>query len=242
MSGNDDDDDYHFANVGKYGSLTLDRLNVRGFNSAFNVAGTVTAKGSSFTNNLIKYLVVKGYGGAFRIFGGSLIATNCHFGANEADNISGHSTNDIYAVQSSYVELNNSGRPVAYLENSYLKTSNFWKSNIFMSGGYFEDAFEQGTEEVDFAAFNVSDDESLNALYGFLNNHSVSCLYINFTGDYDFYMTPYFDRNLAVIFNSNGFNVRLIDTFPGLLSIGPSSTMTFIGFNFDGYRFVNEGT
>ena len=40
VSGNDDDD-YHFANVGRYGVLALNNLTVSGFNSAFNVAGSV---------------------------------------------------------------------------------------------------------------------------------------------------------------------------------------------------------
>ena len=36
--------------------------------------------------------------------------------------------------------------------------------------------------------------------------------------------------------------MRFVDTFPGILTIGKSTTMTFIGFNFNGYRFLNEGS
>lgn len=45
LSGNDLNDDYHFANIGKYGYLTLNSLTVSKFNTAFFVQGHCFFKG-----------------------------------------------------------------------------------------------------------------------------------------------------------------------------------------------------
>ena len=70
LTGNGISDDYHFAYVPNYGSLTLINLTLSGFNTAILNYGTFTAINCTFKDNKIKYAMKNGdFGGAIRNFG-----------------------------------------------------------------------------------------------------------------------------------------------------------------------------
>ena len=235
VGGNDDNDDYHFAFVGKYGSLTLNDVELRNFNTALYVTGGVFANHSVFRDNVIDHNYYDGDdGGVFRAFGGSVICHDCSFIGNGGDD----DTDDFYAELSSYVEFRNCSSPEGRMKDSYLKCTLVDKKNVNLKGdSIFERAFEDGFEDVDFVVFNVSDDASYNAVFDYLTNHTVSCLYINFTGDYVFNLSDVFERKMSVVFMNNGFDVSFDE-----MKIEKSSTLSFINFNFDDVKIVNKGS
>ncbi len=234
ISGNAVNKDYHLAFVGTYGSLTLNDLNIGNFNTALYVTGSLYANNTTFTGNAIHYSVVGGdVGGAIRSFCGSVVCHYCNFLGNAA----GGNLNDIYAELSSYVEIKHCLQPYVQMKDSYLKCSLYDKENIEYTNCFYEDAFEDDFSTSDFEVFNVSDDVSYNAVLTYLNNHTVSCLMINFTNIYTFNFTGAFDRSMSVVFQNNGFDVGF-----NRLNIGRSSTMTFINFDFGGKSVINKGS
>lgn len=115
VGGNDDNDDYHFAFVGKYGSLTLNDVELRNFNTALYVTGGVFANHSVFRDNVIDHNYYDGDdGGVFRAFGGSVICHDCSFIGNGGDD----DTDDFYAELSSYVEFRNCSSPEGRMKDS----------------------------------------------------------------------------------------------------------------------------
>ena len=209
--------------------------------------GTVFSKGSKFSDNVIKHKTFRGdYGGVFRSFGGTVICHSCSFLSNGASDIDGHSTDDIFADISSYVEIKDCSpsSPSGYVQNSYLKCNSVTKDKFnCVESCVYENAFEENYNFSDFISFNVSDDKSYNAVLDYLSNHSVSSLFINFTGDYDFVVQPPFDRSMSVIFKNNGFDVRFKDRDGGdKLEITRSISLHFIDFTFDNVMIANRGT
>ena len=70
LTGNGVSDDYHFAYIPNYGSLTLINLTLSGFNTAILNFGTFTAINCTFKDNVIHHsVVIYDYGGAIRNFG-----------------------------------------------------------------------------------------------------------------------------------------------------------------------------
>ncbi len=70
LTGNGISDDYHFAYVPYYGSLTLINLTLSGFNTAILNYGTFTAINCTFKDNTINHKIkAYDYGGAIRNFG-----------------------------------------------------------------------------------------------------------------------------------------------------------------------------
>ena len=118
------------------------------------------------------------------------------------------------------------------MQNSYLKCNSVTKDKFTcVESCVYENAFEENYNFSDFISFNVSDDKSYNAVLDYLSNHSVSSLFINFTGDYDFVVQPPFDRSMSVIFKNNGFDVRFKDRDGGdKLEITRSISLHFIDF------------
>ncbi|WP_407409064.1 hypothetical protein [Methanobrevibacter sp.] len=238
MTGNDDDDDYHLAYIGKYGSLKISGLVVERFNTAFFVTGSFEAYTSTFVDNVIDYSTVNGdYGGVFRSHGGKVTCHSCWFKGNRADNIGDYSTSDFYADMSSSVDLRIcNGKPQGYMAgNSYLKSDAFSMQNVH--GYTYYEKFEENYQTDDFKIFNVSDTNSYNNLRNYFSNHKVKSLYINFTGDYDFDLHPVFDRAMAIVFNSNGHKVKF-----NRMTIESPSTMTFIGFDFENLMVNIKGS
>ena len=238
MTGNDDDDDYHLAYIGKYGSLKISGLVVERFNTAFFVTGSFEAYSSTFLDNVIDYSTVSGdYGGVFRSHGGKVTCHSCWFEGNRADNIGDYSTSDFYADMSSSVDLRIcNGKPQGYMAgNSYLKSDTFSMQNVH--GQTYYEKFETNYKTSDLAIFNVSDTNSYNKLRNYFADHAVKSLYINFTGDYDFDLHPVFDRAMAIVFNSNGYKVKF-----NRMTIESPSTMTFIGFDFDNLMVNIKGS
>ena len=235
VGGNDNHDDYHFAFIGQYGSLTLNNVELQNFNTAIYVTGSVVANHSTFRDNVIDYRVYNGdVGGVFRSYGGSIVCHNCRFIDNGGDD----DTDDFYAELSSYVELKNCSSPQGRMKDSYLKCTLEDKKNINLKGdSIFENAFEEGFEEIDFIAFNVSNDETYNAIFDYLKNHTVNSMLINFTGNYNFNMSSEFERSMSVIFQNNGYDVNF-----NKMEIKKSNSFNFINFNFNNVKIVNKGT
>ena len=70
LTGNSASDDYHFAYIPNYGSLTLINLTLSGFNTAILNYGTFTAINCTFKNNIIHHNLWGGdNGGAIRNYG-----------------------------------------------------------------------------------------------------------------------------------------------------------------------------
>ena len=70
LTGNSVSNDFHFAYVPYYGSLTLINLTLSGFNTAILNYGIFTAINCTFKDNTIHYKIKKGdYGGAIRNYG-----------------------------------------------------------------------------------------------------------------------------------------------------------------------------
>ena len=85
ITGNKDNDDYHFAYIPKYGSLTLINLTLSGFNTAIENYGTFIAINCTFTDNLIHHIMKVGDdGGAIRNFG-NVFCVNSTFKNNGAN-------------------------------------------------------------------------------------------------------------------------------------------------------------
>jgi hypothetical protein len=85
MTGNDVNDDYHFAYIPKYGSLTLINLTLSGFNTAIENYGTFIAINCTFTDNIIHHIVKVGdYGGVIRNYG-TVFCSNSLFKNNGAN-------------------------------------------------------------------------------------------------------------------------------------------------------------
>ena len=85
MTGNSANDDYHFAYIPKYGSLTLINLTLSGFNTAIENYGTFMAINCTFTDNIIHHIIKEGdYGGAIRNFG-TVFCSNSIFKNNGAN-------------------------------------------------------------------------------------------------------------------------------------------------------------
>ncbi len=239
VKGNGGQNDCHFAFVGKYGSLTLNDVELRDFNTALHVTGGFFANHTVFRHNFLDYRYYNDNdGGAFRAFGGSVVCHDCSFIDNGVGNDATIYIADFYAGNGSYVELRNCSSPVGIVDDSYLKSSLVDKKNVNLKdGSVFEDAFELGFEDVDFVIFNVSDDASYGAVFDYLKNHTVACLYINFTGDYVFGFSDVFERRMSVVFVNNGFDVRFDE-----MEIDKSSSFTFINFAFDDVKIVNKGS
>ena len=85
ITGNNANDDYHFAYIPKYGSLTLINLTLSGFNTAIHNYGTFMAINCTFKDNIIHHLMKKGDdGGAIRNFG-TVLCFNSTFKNNGAN-------------------------------------------------------------------------------------------------------------------------------------------------------------
>ncbi len=85
ITGNNHRDDYHFAYIPKYGSLTLINLTLSGFNTAILNYGTFIAINCTFTDNIIHHFIKVGdYGGAIRNFG-NVLCFNSTFKNNAAN-------------------------------------------------------------------------------------------------------------------------------------------------------------
>ena len=85
MTGNDVNDDYYFAYIPKYGSLTLINLTLSGFNTAILNYRTLIAINCTFTDNVIHHIIkVNDYGGAIRNYG-TVFCSNCIFKNNGAN-------------------------------------------------------------------------------------------------------------------------------------------------------------
>ncbi|MBQ2831560.1 right-handed parallel beta-helix repeat-containing protein [Methanobrevibacter sp.] len=85
MTGNDVNDDYHFAYIPKYGSLTLINLTLSGFNTAIENYGTFIAINCTFTDNVNHHIIKDGdYGGAIRNYG-TVLCSDCIFKNNGAN-------------------------------------------------------------------------------------------------------------------------------------------------------------
>ncbi|WP_405290048.1 right-handed parallel beta-helix repeat-containing protein [Methanobrevibacter sp.] len=70
LTENSASDDYHFAYVPNYGSLTLINMTLVGFNTAILNYGTFTAINCTFKDNIMHHKIKNGdYGGAIRNFG-----------------------------------------------------------------------------------------------------------------------------------------------------------------------------
>ncbi len=82
---NNANDDYHFAYIPKYGSLTLINLTLSGFNTAIHNYGTFMAINCTFKDNIIHHLMKRGDdGGAIRNFG-TVLCFNSTFKNNGAN-------------------------------------------------------------------------------------------------------------------------------------------------------------
>ncbi|WP_295609624.1 right-handed parallel beta-helix repeat-containing protein [uncultured Methanobrevibacter sp.] len=120
LTGNDASDDYHFAYVPNYGSLTLINMTLSGFNTAILNYGTFTAINCTFKDNIIHHKIKIGdYGGAIRNFGNvycydSLFKDN---GANKGG---------------AYYSIGKSAKGVFYncqFTGNVIKSNLVWKNN-----------------------------------------------------------------------------------------------------------------
>ena len=235
IKGNDKDQDYHFAYIGKYGSLTLNNLELKNFNTALMVTGNVFANQTTFKDNIIDYTTLDGdLGGAFRSLGGTVICHNCIFTGNKGDD----DADDFYAESSSYIEFKNCSGPTGQMKDSYLKCSQTDKKNISLKGNsIYEETIETNNEEEYYKTFNINDNTSYSQLINYLKNHTASCIIINFTGNYNFTITQEFQRQMTIIFQNNGHNIQF-----NKLEIAKSTTMNFINFEFNNIIIKNKGT
>ena len=235
IEGNDKDQDYHFAYIGKYGQLTLNNIEIKNFNTALMVTGNVFANQTTFKDNIIDYKVVDGdLGGAFRSLGGTVICHDCIFTGNKGDD----DADDFYGESSSYIEFKNCSGLTGQMKDSYLKCSQTDKKNISLKGNsIYEDAFETNIEEEYFKIFNVSDSKSYNEVISYLKNHTISCIFINFTGDCNFTISKEFQRQMTTIFQNNGYKIKF-----NKLEFGQSASMNFLNFDFSNTKIENKGS
>ncbi|WP_295617434.1 hypothetical protein [uncultured Methanobrevibacter sp.] len=235
IKGNDKDQDYHFAYIGKYGHLTLNNLELKNFNTALMVTGSVVANQTTFKDNIIDYTFLDGdRGGAIRSLGGTVICHNCKFIDNDGDD----DANDFYAESSSYIEFKNCSGPTGQMKDSHLKCSQADKKNINLKGNsIYEETFETNTEEECFKIFNVSDNKSYNEVINYLKNHTTTCLFINFTGDCNFTISKEFQRKMTTIFQNNGYTIKF-----NKLEFKQATTMNFMNFDFNNTKIENKET
>ena len=120
LTENSDSDDYHFAYIPNYGSLTLINLTLSGFNTAILNYGVFTAINCTFTGNIIHHNTKVGdYGGAIRNYG-NVYCYNSIFKDNSANK------------GGAYYSIEKAANGVFYnceFTNNKLKSNWIWKNN-----------------------------------------------------------------------------------------------------------------
>lgn len=120
LTENSDSDDYHFAYIPNYGSLTLINLTLSGFNTAILNYGVFTAINCTFTDNIMHHKTRDGdYGGAIRNYA-NVYCYNSIFKDNSANK------------GGAYYSIGKAANGVFYnceFTNNKLKSNWIWKNN-----------------------------------------------------------------------------------------------------------------
>ncbi len=225
ISGNSKSDDYHFAFMGKDTKLTLNNLKISNFNTAFvNSKGSLTCNNCDLSDNVIKYKFYKGdTGGVLRSFGGSSIFNNCKISNNAAGT---KNTDFAYAVEGSYLELNNcqikqSNSNYMTLKDSTIKCpSDLYNKHISKSSA----TFLSNNPEKDMLRYEVNSVRDLCEIDSSKNLADVTC--IDFKCDCTLNLNSILPNRGNVYMRANGHNIQI----NSLLTVGKNTVLCLDGF------------
>ena len=231
ISGNSKSDDYHFAFIGKTTKLTLNNLKISNFNTAFlNSKGSLICNNCDLSDNAIKYKFYKGdSGGVLRSYGGSSIFNNC----NISNNIAGTKNTDFaYAVEGSYLEINNcqikqSNSNYMTLKDSTIKCpSDLYNKHISKSST----TFISNDPEKDILQYEVKNVRDLSEIN--LSKNLADVTYIDFKCDCTLNLNSILPNRGNVFMRANGHNIQI----NSLLTVGKNTLLCL-----DGGFVLNKG-
>ena len=225
ISGNSKSDDYHFAFIGKTTNLTLNNLKISNFNTAFlNSKGSLICNNCDLSDNVIKYKFYKGdSGGVLRSYGGSSIFNNC----NISNNIAGTKNTDFaYAVEGSYLEINNcqikqSNSNYMTLKDSTIKCpSDLYNKHISKSST----TLLSNDPEKDILQYEVKNVRDLSEIN--LSKNLADVTYIDFKCDCTLNLNSILPNRGNVYIRANGHNIQI----NSLLTVGKNTMLCLDGF------------
>lgn len=211
ISGNDKNDEYHFAFIGKNSKVTLNNLKISNFNTAFvNSKGNMICNNCDLSNNVIKYKTYQGdVGGVLRSYGGSSIFNNCKISNNHAGT---KNTDFAYVVEGSYVEINNcqieqSGRYIKSEDSTIKCSSDLYNNHVSASST----TFQSNDPAKDLLRYEVNNANEFYSIDLSKNLADVTCI------DFKCNCTVSLNNLLAnrgnIYIKSNGHNVQVDSSF-----------------------------
>lgn len=224
ISGNDKNDEYHFAFIGKNSKVSLNNLKISNFNTAFvNSKGNLMCNNCDLSNNVIKYKVSRGdFGGVLRSYGGSSIFNHCIISNNHAGT---KNTDFAYAVEGSYIEINNckieqSGSYIKSEDSTIKCSSDLYNNHVSASSTIFW-SNDPVKELLHYEINNTNEFYSIDLSK---NLADVTC--IDFKCDCTVSLNNLLSNRGNIYIKSNGHNVKVDSSF----NVGKNTFVCLDGF------------